>query len=139
MQTWLQWGKEQIILCPQLYVFYQKARAAYNGDKEGYLYVTNCDIKTLSLIISQTRKKLTDKEREEVLAEKNKESLFACVQKWLESFPELNEKNFNFPAKYEQAVLAMVKPFEDRNKQDGNEEGMKAIEMVITTLLYMLG
>jgi len=77
---------------------------------------------------------LTDKEREEVLAEKKKESLFTCVEKWLESFPELDEKNFNFSAKYEQAVLAMVKPFEDKSKQDGNEEGLKAIEMVL--LLY---
>ena len=65
-----------------------------------------------------------------MLAEKKKESLFVCVEKWLNGFPELDENDFNFPAKYEQAVLAMVQPFEDANKQDKNEEGVKAIEMV---------
>ena len=59
---------------------------------------------------------MSDKEREEMEVEQKKVSLFTCIEKWLESWPELDEKNFNFPAKFEQAILASIKPDEDKQK-----------------------
>jgi len=64
------------------------------------------------------RKVMSDKEREEMAAEQGKVSMFFCVEKWLENLPELDEKKFNFPAKFEQAILAMI-------KQEGETEEKK--------------
>ncbi|XP_065910508.1 tryptophan 2,3-dioxygenase-like [Dysidea avara] len=78
--------------------FNEKTRTEFENDKEGY------------------KKVMSDKEREEMEVEQKKVSLFTCIEKWLESWPELDEKNFNFPAKFEQAILASIKPDEDKQK-----------------------
>jgi len=70
---------------------------------------------------------MSNREREEMAAEQKKDSMFTCVERWLESLPELDEKNFNFPAKFEQAILAKVKKEMDKAK---TEEDKQRVEKV---------
>ena len=73
---------------------------------------------------------MSDKEREEMEAEQKKVSIFTCVERWLESLPELDERNFNFPSKFEQAILAMLKQEEDRVKSEENTQNVEKVNKV---------
>jgi len=73
---------------------------------------------------------MSNREREEMAAEQKKVSMFTCVERWLESFPELDEKNFNFPAKFEQAILAMIKKEKDKAKTEEDKQRVEKVYII---------
>ena len=61
---------------------------------------------------------MSTEERDEMKKEEKKESLFACVQRWLESLPDLAE----FPGKFKRAIEEMIEKKKSNIKKDGNKE-----------------
>ena len=64
------------------------------------------------------RKVMSEEEKKEMKEEQKKDLLFAYVQRWLESLPDLAE----FPGKYEKAIKEMLEKEWNSIKQDGNKE-----------------
>ena len=64
------------------------------------------------------RQVMSKEELEEMKDEERKDSLFACVQRWLENLPDLAE----FPRKYERAIKEMVAKKRNSIKRNGNKD-----------------
>ena len=60
---------------------------------------------------------MSKEELEKMREEEKKESLFACIQRWLESLQDLAE----FPGKYERAIKEMMEKKRNGIKRDGNK------------------
>ena len=74
-------------------------------------------------------------ELEEMREEEKKESLFACIQRWLETLSDLAE----FPGKYETAIKEMIEKKRNGLKKDGNknyEIEIKKLEEVCAVAIY---
>ena len=67
---------------------------------------------------------MSKEELEEMKEEEKKDSLFVCVQRWLESLPELAE----FPGKFERAIKEMMEKRRNNIKRDGNKDYEKEIK-----------
>lgn len=77
---------------------------------------------------------MSQEELEEMKAEEKKESLFACVQRWLENLPDLAE----FPGKFERAIKEMIERKQNSIKKDRNEDYEKEIEKLKNVCSYCL-
>ena len=78
---------------------------------------------------------MSQEELEEMKVEEKKESLFACVQRWLENLPDLAE----FPGKFERAIKEMIERRQSSIKKEGNkdyEKEIKKLEDVCSYCLY---
>lgn len=64
------------------------------------------------------RKVMSEEEKEEMKEEEKKDSLFVCVQRWLENLPDLAE----FPGKYEKAIKEMLEKKRNNIEKDGSKE-----------------
>ena len=64
------------------------------------------------------RQVMSTEEREEMRKEEKKDTLFACVQSWLENLPDLAE----FPGKFERAIKEMIEKKRNNIKKDGNKD-----------------
>ena len=70
---------------------------------------------------------MSAEELEEMEEEKKKDTLFACIQRWLESLPDLAE----FPGKFERAIKEMLeKKRSSINKDEKYEENIKKLDKV---------
>ena len=72
------------------------------------------------------RQVMNKEELEEMKEEEKKDSLFACVQRWLESLPDLAE----FPGKFERAIKEMIEKKQNSIKKDGNQDYEKKIKQL---------
>ena len=61
---------------------------------------------------------MSTEELEEMKEEEKKDTLFSCVQRWLESLPDLAK----FPGKFERAVKEMIEKKRNSIKKDGTKE-----------------
>ena len=62
---------------------------------------------------------MTEEEKKRMNEEQKKDTLFACVQRWLESLPELEK----FSEKYEKAIKNMIE--EKRSRPENNNQEKK--------------
>ena len=70
---------------------------------------------------------MSAEELEEMKEEEKKDTLFACVQRWLEGLPDLAE----FPGKFERAIKEMLEKKRSSTKKDEKyEENIKKLENV---------
>ena len=70
---------------------------------------------------------MSAEELEEMKEEEKKDTLFACVQRWLESLPDLAE----FPGKFERAIKEMLEKKRNSIKKDEKyEENIKKLDNV---------
>ena len=68
---------------------------------------------------------MSKEELKEMKEEEEKDSLFVCIQRWLENLPDLAD----FPTKYEKAINEMMK--KKRNSiTDGDKAGIERWEKV---------
>ena len=72
----------------------------------------------------------------EMTEEEKKDTLFACVQRWLESLPDLAE----FPGNFEKAIKEMIDKEHNSIKKDGKKEDyekeIKKLEDVCSNTYY---
>ena len=61
---------------------------------------------------------MSKEELEEMKEEEKKDSLFVCIQSWLENLQNLAE----FPGKYERAIKEMIDKKRNSIKRDGNKD-----------------
>jgi len=76
------------------------------------------------------REVMSKEEREEMKEEEKKESLFACVQRWLENLPDLAD----FPGKYERAVKEMIKKKQEKGDYKNEMEKLKRVQLLYLQL-----
>lgn len=79
---------------------------------------------------------MSEEEKKEMKEEEKKESLFACVQRWLEGLQDLAD----FPGKYERAIKNMLEKKLDDIKKNGDkkdyENKIKRLEEVATVAIF---